>query len=69
MGRNLFLDGNTFAEGPSVPKRWAVGTAEAGLVLVFGPVWLAYSHVLLSPEYRGQEGPDDYGSAVMGVSW
>ncbi len=69
VGRNLFLDGNTFVESPQVAKRWAVGTAEAGLVLTAGKVWLAYSHVLLSPEYREQEGPDDYGSAALGMSW
>ena len=69
VARNLFLDGNSFTEGPSVPKRRAVGTAEAGLVVSFGRAWLAYSHVLLSPEYRAQDGPDDYGSAALGVSW
>jgi lipid A 3-O-deacylase len=69
VARNLFLDGNSFTESPSVQKRWAVGTAEAGLVLTLGKAWLAYSHVLLSPEYRGQDGPDDYGSALLGLSW
>jgi lipid A 3-O-deacylase len=69
VGRNLFLDGNSFGEGPSVAKRWAVGTAEAGLVLSLGPAWLSYSHVLLSPEYSAQDEPDDYGSAALGVSW
>ncbi len=69
VGRNLFLDGNSVIEGPSVPKRWAVGTAEAGLVLTIGKTWLAYSHVLLSPEYRQQPEPDDYGSAALGLSW
>ena len=69
VARNLFLDGNTFTQGPSVQRRWAVGTAEAGLVLSFGRLWLAYGHVVLSPEYQGQDGPDDYGSAALGVGW
>jgi lipid A 3-O-deacylase len=69
VGRNLFLDGNSLGEGPAVAKRWAVGTAEAGLVLSLGPAWLSYTHVLLSPEYRAQDGPDDYGSAALGASW
>ena len=69
VARNIFLDGNTFVESASVGRRWTVGTVEMGLVMLIRHVALSYTHVLLSPEYQGQKGGDDYGALSLGVGW
>ncbi len=65
VARNLFLDGNTFQDGPGVDKNVLLGAAEAGVALYLFGVRLSYSHQLRSPEYLTQDGPDDYGSLTV----
>jgi hypothetical protein len=62
VARNLFLDGNSFRHSASVPKRWGVGDVEAGAVATLGGWRIGYTHVLRSPEFRGQKGPDHFGT-------
>lgn len=49
VARNMFLDGNTFRDSPSVTKHPLVGDFEAGLAINFGTVRLSYTHVVRSP--------------------
>jgi hypothetical protein len=67
VGRNIFLDGNTFRDSPSVDKRILVGDFQAGLAVVFGSVRLTYTHVLVTPEFVGQSNWDQLGS--LSLSW
>ncbi|MGI9488960.1 MAG: lipid A deacylase LpxR family protein [Geminicoccaceae bacterium] len=55
VGRNIFLDGNTFQDdGPSVDKNRLVGEARLGLALTFDKARIAYTHVYRSQEFEGQ---------------
>ena len=55
VGRNIFLDGNTFQDdGPSVDKNRLVGEARLGLALTFDRARIAYTHVYRSQEFEGQ---------------
>ncbi len=69
VARNIFLDGNSFRDGPAVEKRWTVGEAQAGLALLLANIRLSYVHLLRSAEYRAQQGPDDLGSLVIAAGW
>lgn len=56
VGRDIFLDGNSFRDSPSVPRRALVGDLSAGLVVHWRGLRLAYSQVFRSEEFYGQRG-------------
>ncbi|HEY1797018.1 MAG TPA: lipid A deacylase LpxR family protein [Stellaceae bacterium] len=70
VGHNIFLDGNTFRESRSVPKKIFVGDAEAG----FSILWNAslrtdFMVMTRSEEFRGQKTPDEVGTASLSFNW
>ncbi len=67
VARDIFLDGNTFQDSPSVPKKPFVGDFQAGLVLLIGSARMTYSYVVRTPEFRGQSGPDRFGA--LSFTW
>lgn len=67
VARNIFLDGNTFRDSPSVDKYPFVGGLQAGVALVFSETRVAYTHTLRTREFRGQNEPDSFGA--VSVSW
>ena len=69
VGRNIFLDGNSFQASRSVSKNLLVGDLEAGFVLGLGPWFrVSYSWLLRSEEFKHQQGPDHFG-ALMASFW
>jgi lipid A 3-O-deacylase len=63
IGRNIFLDGNTFANSRSVDKEYLVGDLVAGIELFASSYFkLGGTMVVRTPEYRTQQGIDRYGS-------
>lgn len=62
IGRNIFVEGNTFGDGPGVEPKRLIADLHAGLALQYNRVELTYTHVLRSPEFRGQDGSTDFGS-------
>lgn len=63
VGRDLFLDGNTFRSGgPSVNKHPLIGEAMAGAAVFWQGVRLAYTQVVRSEEFYGQRGTQTFGS-------
>jgi hypothetical protein len=62
VGRNIFLEGNTFRDSPSVDPHRLIGEVSAGVSTRFDNVELTYTHVLRSKEYEGQEDPAMFGS-------
>lgn len=63
VGRDLFLDGNTFrSHGPSVDRRPLVGEATAGAAVFWRGTRLAYTQVVRSKEFYGQRGTQTFGS-------
>lgn len=67
VGWNVFLDGNTWRDSPSVDRHPLVADAQVGAVLGLGRVRLAYTHVFRTPEFRNQDERDDFGA--LSVSW
>ncbi len=56
VARDIFLDGNTFRDGPSVDRRPFVGDLSAGIVVHWRGIRLSYSQVWRSEEFYGQRG-------------
>lgn len=70
VGRNIFLDGNTYRTSRSVPKKTFVGDLQAG----FSAAWskslrLDVSVVLRSEEFRGQRSADNICTAALTFTW
>jgi lipid A 3-O-deacylase len=70
VGRNIFLDGNTYRPSRSVPKNKFVGDLQAG----FSASWskslrLDVSVVLRSEEFRGQRSADNICTAALTFTW
>lgn len=62
VGRNIFLDGNTWEDSPSVDKKPFVYDATIGLDLILGNNRLSYSLVQRSKEFDGQDDDSVFGS-------
>lgn len=62
IARDIFLDGNTWADSPSVDKRNFIGDASLGGAL-FTP-WgrLTYTHTFRTKEFYGQKETSEFGS-------
>ncbi len=72
VGRNIFLDGNTFRDSHSVSKRPLVGDLEIGFTLswdIILPVSVTYRHLVRTPEFEGQRGIDNIDSLSIAVSF
>jgi lipid A 3-O-deacylase len=68
VGRNIFLDGNSFQASRSVTKKNFVGDAEIGFVLGFSEFFrVSYSYLLRSQEFEHQHGPDHFGSLMASL--
>jgi len=66
VGRNIFLDGNSFQDGPSVNKKYLVGDANIGAAFAFGRTQLTYTLNWRSEEFHGQDGSDLFGAVSLG---
>ncbi len=66
VARNIFLDGNTFTDGPSVDKNYFVGDANAGLALTYDRMRLSYTLVYRTEEFKNQNSPDLFGAISLG---
>lgn len=67
VGRNIFLDGNTFTDSHSVDKNYLVGDATAGLALTYGRTRLSYALIYRTPEFDEQDKGDIFGTVTLGV--
>jgi hypothetical protein len=70
VGRNIFLDGNSFRTSPSVVKKNLVGDAQAGFSILWSK-WLRLdiSVALRTEEFHGQRTPDDICTAALSFTW
>ncbi len=66
VARNIFLDGNTFRDSPSVDKELLVGDLSAGVVFTFGDLRLSYVQVLRTKEFEGQDEASLFGAFSAG---
>lgn len=67
VAQNIFLDGNTFHDGPRVDKAPFVGDLQLGAAVSIENVRLSYTHVLRSREFEHQDENDTYGSVSLSV--
>lgn len=66
VAQNIFLDGNTFADSPSVDKKPFVYDATAGVSTAYGKTRVSYALVYRSKEFDGQEDPSLFGTISLG---
>ncbi len=63
VGRNLFLDGNTFRDSPSVDKHPVVGDLVLGVSgVLYDNLTVTYSYVRRTKEFKTQEFSQEFGS-------
>jgi hypothetical protein len=62
VGRNIFLDGNSFQNSRSVDKYPFVADGELGAAVTLWHVRFAYTHVFLTREYKTQGAYHQYGT-------
>jgi lipid A 3-O-deacylase len=60
VARNIFLDGNTFKDGPSVDKKPLVADLTAGFAIVHERLRLGVSYTYRTDEFDGQGGLADF---------
>lgn len=62
VARNIFLDGNSFEDSPSVDKKYFVMDANVGASLTYGRTSLSYTLNWRSEEFDNQEDPALFGA-------
>jgi lipid A 3-O-deacylase len=67
VGRDLFLDGNTFRDSRSTDKEFVVGEVSIGAAWDFGPAVLSYAHVLRTPDFEALDTWPQFGSLTLRV--
>lgn len=65
VAHNIFLDGNTFADSPSVDKKHFVSSLQVGAALTYGETRLSYTQVFMTREYDTQEHPSVFGALTL----
>lgn len=60
--RNIFLDGNTFKDSPSVEKKYLVGDIQTGITLRWKRIRMSYTQIMRTSEFKGQDSDDIFGS-------
>lgn len=66
VGQNIFLDGNTFEDSPSVDKEYFVADASAGAAMTLGPTRISYTLNWRTREFEGQDDPSIFGAVAIG---
>lgn len=65
VARDIFLDGNTFRDSPSVDKKNFVGDAYYGIGVIVGTWQLTYTEAVRTIEFRGQDEKSYFGSVTL----
>jgi len=65
MGRNIFLDGNTFKSSHSVDSKVFVADANAGFAISYDDYRLSYTLNYRTREFDGQSDPNVFGSVTL----
>jgi lipid A 3-O-deacylase len=69
VARDLFLDGNTFEDSPSVDKESFVADAHYGVGVITGRWQLTYTEVVRSREFEAQLRKNNYGSVTLSCAF
>ncbi len=65
VAHNIFLDGNTFANSPSVDKKNFVGSLQLGAAVTYQQMRLSYTHVFMNKEYTAQQHSSAFGVLTL----
>jgi len=65
MGRNIFLDGNTFTDSHSVDKNIFVGDSNIGIAFTYDDYRLSYTANYRTKEFEGQDDSTVFGSVTL----
>jgi hypothetical protein len=65
VARNIFLDGNTFEDSPSVDKKNFVGSLQVGAAVTYGKTRLSYTQVFMTKEYDTQRHASVFGALTL----
>lgn len=69
VGRNIFLDGNTFGTSHKVDRTILVGDLQGGLSVHFGNWRMTYTQVYRTREFDTQDRPTVFGSLAVTASF
>lgn len=69
VARNIFLDGNTFANSHSIDKKPLVADASAGVAFTWGQTRLSYTLVYRTKEFDRQDNEDIFGAISIGYNF
>jgi lipid A 3-O-deacylase len=70
VGHNIFLDGNTFRNSASVPKKYLVADLQAGFSLLWSSAFrFDVSVSRRTEEFRGQRTPDETCTVAAAFNW
>jgi len=69
VGRDIFLDGNTWRDSPSVDHRPLVGDLEVGAAVFWHNIRLSYTHVWRSKEFVAQPKEHQFGSLSLSIAF
>lgn len=65
VARDVFLDGNTFRDSASVSRNPAVGDLQAGVELHAGRYRAAFTYVVRTEQFEGQDGVQKFGAISL----
>ncbi len=65
VGRDIFLDGNSFSNSHSVDKKYFVGDLSTGISVFYGDYRLSYTLNLRSKEFKTQDEESIFGSITL----
>lgn len=69
VARDIFLDGNTFADSYHVAKKYLVGDIAAGIAWQWRGGKITYAHYIRSKEFIGQDATHGYGSITLSMEY
>lgn len=69
VAQDIFLDGNTFTGSRSVERRGLVGDFQAGAALHFTRHRLAFTYVVRSEQFVGQDEADAFGAVSLSYAF
>jgi lipid A 3-O-deacylase len=67
VARDIFLDGNTFANSHSVEKKNVVADATVGAAMTYNNTRISYTLVYRTKEFELQEDPQIFGALSLGI--
>lgn len=69
VGRDIFLDGNTFGDSHEVDKKPFVADLLVGAAITFGRLKLSYAQVFRTEEFDGQRRDHEFGSVRLSYTF